>query len=93
MFDRLERLKGLLETAKNFSLMRFVTMTICGFAIWLMLIFTLEFTNVINIDATCGDRCIELIKEISTPLRPAKAAGIDLQAPTTPITIKVTFLP
>ncbi|WP_020695453.1 hypothetical protein [Reyranella massiliensis] len=88
-----ERLKGLLEEAKNFSLTRFVIMTVCGFAIWLMLIFTLEFTNVINIDATCGDRCIELIREISTPLKPAKAAGIDLHSPTTPIQVRVTFLP
>ncbi|MBR2818195.1 MAG: hypothetical protein IKE60_26270 [Reyranella sp.] len=88
-----EKLKGLLEEAKNLNLTRFVLMTACGFVIWLMLIFTAEFTGVINIDATCGDRCFDLIKEITSPLKPAKAAGFDLHAPSAPIKITVTFLP
>lgn len=92
-----ERLKGLLEEAKNFSLTRFVIMTFCGFMLWLMVIFTLEFTGRIDIDTDCGGTCIWLIKELISPLKPANATDADteveVQGPRFPIRIKVTFLP
>lgn len=89
-----EKLNKLLEEARNFSLTRFVIMTFCGFVFWLMLIFTLEFTETINIDAACGGTCIWLIQELISTTKPYKTAGFDLHPPSTaPIRITVTFLP
>lgn len=69
-------------------------MTFCGFVFWLIVIFTLEFTNRIDIDTSCGGTCMWLIHELISVAKPYKSAGFDLHPPsTTPIKIHVTFLP
>ncbi|WP_295135415.1 hypothetical protein [uncultured Reyranella sp.] len=89
-----DRIKSLIDAV---TLTRILATLIFGFAFWLMVIFTLEFAGVIDIDMQCGDRCMHLIDSIFSLIKPAPASamGLDYEIgrPAAPLTVQVRFLP
>ena len=85
-----EKLKGLFDAV---TLTRILGTLVIGFAIWLMLIFTLEFAGLIDIDVQCGDRCLHLINSLFSLVKPAQAIDLQSGSPSAPLTVQVRFLP
>lgn len=85
-----EKLKALIDAA---TLTRWIIIMLVGFASWLMLIFTLEFMGLIDIDVQCGDRCMHLINSLFSLVKPASALDFQSGSPSAPLFVQVKFLP
>lgn len=85
-----EKLKALIDAV---TLTRILATLGIGFALWLMLIFTLEFAGLIDIDVQCQDRCMHLIDELFSLVKPAKASDWQSGLPSAPLFVQVRFLP
>lgn len=89
MFEKLQALIGAI------TLTRLIVIMISSIIFWVMVIFTLEFVGVIDIDVQCGIKCMHLIDSIFSLVKTAKASGFefDTGSPAAALIVHVTLLP